>query len=80
MTPAGIHVHIKPDTAEQKIGLIIIPDIAQKRPPRGVVIAVSEDYEFEVKAGDRVVFEANAGCELEGGILSVPEDKIMYKQ
>jgi co-chaperonin GroES (HSP10) len=80
MTPAGQHVHIKPDTADQKIGLIIVPIMAQKRPPAGVVVSVSEDAEFEVKSGDRVVYEANAGCELEGGILSMTEDKILYKE
>jgi co-chaperonin GroES (HSP10) len=79
MTPAGQHVHIKVDPAEVMSGRIIIPEIAQKRPPAGVVIAVSGDMDFEVQAGDRVVFERNAGCEMEGGLLSIPEDKILYK-
>lgn len=79
MTPAGYYIHIKPDAAASQIGRIIIPEIAQKRPPTGVVIAVSGDTESEVKAGDRVVFEHNAGTEMEGGILSVPEEKILYK-
>lgn len=79
MTPAGLHVYIKPDSPEQKIGRIIVPTVAQKRPPSGIVVAVSEDADFEVKAGDRVVFEANAGCEMDDGVFSMAEDKILYK-
>ena len=61
-------VIVEPVAAETVTkGGIIIPDTAQEKPQKGVVIAVGNgkaDEPMEVKAGDTVLFGKYAGTEL----------------
>ena len=66
--PLADRVLIKPDAAEQKTkGGIYIPDTAQEKPQRGVVIAAgsgTKDEKMEVKEGDVVLYGKYSGTEL----------------
>ncbi len=61
-------VIVEPVAAETVTkGGIIIPDTAQEKPQKGVVIAVGNgkaDEPMEVKVGDTVLFGKYAGTEL----------------
>lgn len=61
-------VIVEPVAAETVTkGGIIIPDTAQEKPQKGVVIAVGKgkaDEPMEVKVGDTVLFGKYAGTEL----------------
>ncbi len=61
-------VIVEPVAAETVTkGGIIIPDTAQEKPQKGVVIAVGNgkaDEPMEVKVGDTVLFGKYAGSEL----------------
>ena len=61
-------VIVEPVAAETVTkGGIIIPDTAQEKPQKGVVIAVGNgkaDKPMEVKVGDTVLFGKYAGTEL----------------
>lgn len=67
----GDRVIIKRDKAEEKIGSIIVPDAAQEKPQRGIVVAVGPGklldngvrVEPSVKKDDRVLFGKYAGQE-----------------
>lgn len=46
---------------------IIIPDTAQEKPQKGIVVAVgngTKDYEMSVKIGDKVLYGKYSGTEL----------------
>lgn len=59
---------VEPVEAETKTASgIIIPDSAQEKPQRGIVVATGggkHDEPMEVKAGDTVLFGKYAGTEL----------------
>ncbi len=73
ITPLHDRVIIKPAAPETVTkGGIIIPDTAQEKPQRGVVIAAGpgkKDEPVTVKAGDTVLYGKYAGTEIqvEGG-------------
>tara|TARA_B110000977_G_C10901975_1_gene425664 strand:+ start:465 stop:743 length:279 start_codon:yes stop_codon:yes gene_type:complete len=66
--PLADRVLIEPSAAETKtISGIIIPDTAQEKPQKGIVVAVGDgtkDIEMTVKVGDTVLYGKYAGTEL----------------
>ena len=66
--PLADRVLVKPASAEEKIGGIIIPDTAKEKPLRGEIVAAgngTKDEAMELKAGDTVLYGKYAGTELE---------------
>ena len=68
ITPLADRVLIKVSEAETKTASgIIIPDNAQEKPQKGIIIAVgkgTKDNPMTVKAGDNVLYGKYAGTEL----------------
>ncbi len=71
--PLNDRILVKRIEAEEKTpGGIVVPDSAKEKPKEGKVIAVGtgkiddkgEKIPFNVKAGDRVLFESYAGSEV----------------
>ncbi|MBP7642408.1 MAG: co-chaperone GroES [Saprospiraceae bacterium] len=84
MKPINDRVVVKPAPAETKTkGGIIIPDTAQEKPQKGVVVAVGpgkDDNKMTVKKGDTVLYGKYAGQEIsyEGeDFLIMREDDIL---
>ena len=83
----GDRVIIKRDKAEEKIGSIIVPDAAQEKPQRGIVVAVGPGklldngvrVEPSVKKDDRVLFGKYAGQE-RGGRLDPEADQVIVRE
>jgi chaperonin GroES len=69
VTPLHDRVIVKPAKAEEKTaGGIIIPDTAQEKPQRGIVIAAGpgkKDEPVTVKNGDTVLYGKYAGTEIQ---------------
>ncbi len=65
--PLGDRVLVKPDAVETKTaGGIIIPDTAQEKTQRGVVIAVGDDKEkIKVSVGQKVIHDKYAGTQIQ---------------
>lgn len=65
--PLGDRVLIKPDAVETKTaGGIIIPDTAQEKTQRGVVVAVGDDKEkIKVSVGQKVIHDKYAGTQIQ---------------
>jgi len=64
MRPLGTRVAIiVDDTEEIRESGIIIPDVAQRAPLQGTIIAVGEEVEH-VKVGDPVLFTRYTGTEV----------------
>jgi len=66
--PLADRVLVEPAAAETTtISGIIIPDTAQEKPQKGIVVAVgngTKDYDMTVKVGDNVLYGKYAGTEL----------------
>ena len=66
--PLADRVVVAPAEAEQKTaGGIIIPDTAQEKPQKGIVVAVGpgkKDEPMTVKVGDTILYGKYAGTEL----------------
>ena len=66
--PLADRVLIEPAEAETTtISGIIIPDTAQEKPQKGIVVAVgngTKDHEMSVKIGDQVLYGKYSGTEL----------------
>ena len=66
--PLADRVLVEPAAAETTtISGIIIPDTAQEKPQKGIVVAVgngTKDYEMSVKIGDHVLYGKYSGTEL----------------
>ena len=69
--PLFDRVLILPETENEKLSGIILPDTAKEKPQFGKVIAVGDgenlDYtksEMKVKIGDKVLFNKYAGAEI----------------
>lgn len=66
-------VYVRPDKAPERVGNIIIPDSAKKRPQQGVVVyagpgMVTKDggrWPMPVRPGDRVIYIDNNYIEVE---------------
>ena len=74
--PLGQNVLLRRLEAEAKTkGGIYLPDTAKEKPREGEVLALGEGdldkhgkhKEFQVKAGDRVIFSSYAGTEIKVG-------------
>ena len=65
--PLGDRVLVKPDAVETKTaGGIIIPDTAQEKTQRGVVIAIGDDKEkIKVSVGQKVIHDKYAGTQIQ---------------
>ena len=66
--PLADRVLILPTPAEEKIGMIIIPETAKEKPLRGKIVAAgkgTKDEEMILKEGDEVLYGKYAGTELE---------------
>jgi chaperonin GroES len=89
VVPIGDRVVIKRLEAEQKTaGGIVLPDSAQEKPKQGRVLSVGDGQMLKngtraphsVKEGDRVLFSAWAGTEVEVNgekLLIMGEDEIL---
>ena len=87
--PLGQNVLLRRLAAEEKTkGGIILPDTAKEKPREGEVLALGEGaldkdgkrQDFQVKAGDRVIFSSYAGTEVKLGgdeYLIIAEDDIL---
>tara|TARA_B110000438_G_C15799308_1_gene644363 strand:+ start:636 stop:914 length:279 start_codon:yes stop_codon:yes gene_type:complete len=66
--PLADRVLVEPAAAETRtISGIIIPDTAQEKPQKGIVVAVgngTKDHDMTVKVGDNVLYGKYAGTEL----------------
>ena len=66
--PLADRVLIEPAKAETStVSGIIIPDTAQEKPQKGIVVAVgngTKDYKMSVKIGDQVLYGKYSGTEL----------------
>jgi chaperonin GroES len=66
--PLADRVLIEPAPAETTtLSGIIIPDTAQEKPQKGIVVAVgngTKDYDMTVKVGDQVLYGKYSGTEL----------------
>jgi co-chaperonin GroES (HSP10) len=80
MIAIGKHVLVRPDTAPERVGSIIIPESAKKRPPSGAVAKIGEAVESPLRPGDTVTYNAGAGVLMENGLLGLLEDDILFKQ
>lgn len=90
LQPEGFRVVIKREDMEEKVGGIILPDVAKKKQLRGTIVAVGSGLildsgelrppNFEV--GDRVLFPAYEGTEVTVGgedLLVFPAGEILGK-
>jgi chaperonin GroES len=66
--PLADRVLVEPADAETTtISGIIIPDTAQEKPQKGIIVAVgngTKDHDMTVKVGDNVLYGKYAGTEL----------------
>jgi chaperonin GroES len=66
--PLADRVLVEPAAAETTtISGIIIPDTAQEKPQKGIIVAVgngTKDHDMTVKVGDNVLYGKYAGTEL----------------
>lgn len=66
--PLADRVLVEPAAAETTtISGIIIPDTAQEKPQKGIIVAVgngTKDHNMTVKVGDNVLYGKYAGTEL----------------
>ena len=66
--PLADRVLIEPADAETTtVSGIIIPDTAQEKPQKGIVVAIgngTKDHEMSVKIGDQVLYGKYSGTEL----------------
>ena len=69
ITPLADRVLIEPAEAETTTESgIIIPDTAQEKPQKGIVVAVgkgTKDHAMSVKIGDQVLYGKYSGTELQ---------------
>lgn len=67
--PFNDRVIIRPDEAEEITeGGMIVPEIAQKKPPRGIVVLAGKgkaDDPVHLKEGDHVRYGKRAGTEIQ---------------
>lgn len=64
IAPRGDRVLVQPDKPAESIGMIVLPTESQKKPMRGVVLAVGDGVKGLV-AGDVVLYSKFAGADVE---------------
>lgn len=63
--PLGDRVLLKVLMAEEKTsGGILIPATAQEKTQEGLVVAVGDDEEINVKVNDKVIYDKYAGTQI----------------
>jgi chaperonin GroES len=63
--PLGARVLVRPlETESQTASGIILPETSKEKPQTGLIIAVGDDEEIQVKVDDRVLFPKYAGTEV----------------
>jgi chaperonin GroES len=89
LQPLGDRVVVRREASEEKTaGGIVLPDSAQNKPSRGVIVSVGEGKllddgkrgALQVKPGDRVLFSSYAGDEFKLGdeeLLLMREEDIL---
>jgi chaperonin GroES len=89
LKPLGARVLVRPSKAEEKsAGGILLPDMAQKKPQEGKVLAVGSGKLLDngkrvplpVKVGDTVVYSKWSGTEVRVGgedLVILEEDTIL---
>ena len=84
--PLGERVIVRPIEQEERVGSIIIPDVAKEKPMAGTVMAVGTDAELVnvIAEGDVILFGKYAGEEIniDGEkllIISLPDILAKYK-
>ncbi|MCD4671894.1 MAG: co-chaperone GroES [Anaerolineaceae bacterium] len=62
--PLGIRVLIKPlEQESQTSSGIFLPETAKEKPQTGLVVAIGDDEDINVKVNDNVLFEKYTGTE-----------------
>ncbi len=73
-------VAIMPVDDPNQYGLIIIPDIAKKRPDQGIIYATGPSVK-ELQVGDHVLFSSYSGTKLAlvdvGTLIIMPESEVV---
>ena len=91
LQPIGDRIIIRRESSDAKsAGGILIPDAAQKKPQRGVILAVGpgrlnkkgERQPLQLKVGDKVLFTSWAGDEFKdrkeaGEVLVMHEEDVL---
>lgn len=89
LQPLGDRVVLEREESEERTaGGIVLPDSAQDKPARGVIVSVGDGRllddgtrsELQVKVGDRVIFSSYAGETFKVGddeLLLMREDDIL---
>ena len=91
LQPIGDRIIVRRESSDAKsAGGILIPDAAQKKPQRGVILAVGpgklnkkgERQPLQLKAGDKVLFTSWAGDEFKdrkeaGEVLVMHEEDVL---
>ena len=64
--PLQDRILLKPELAESKTASgIIIPDTAQEKTQKAVVVAIGDDKEkIKVSVGDKVIYDKSAGTQI----------------
>lgn len=70
-TPNEDRILVLPDSIDDKVGSILIPDTAKDKSTMGKVIAIGDDPVIKYKPGDRIVYGKYAGS-------TITIDKIDY--
>lgn len=69
MKPLADRIVVQPFEAEEKTKSgIIIPDVAQEKPKKGLVLFVGpgkKDESMDIKPGDKIMYGKFAGIEIE---------------
>lgn len=61
--PRGDRLLVKPAEAQEKVGHVILPDVAQEKPLHGTVIAFGDDV-HGINEGDTVCYSRYAGTSM----------------
>lgn len=76
MQPLGRRILVKIPETTGKIGLIHIPESAQRKPQEGEVLRVGAQVQ-DIRVGDRVLFSRHSGMEFEGYGLVIWERDVI---
>lgn len=65
----GSKIIVELELKEEKIGMIVIPDVAKKEKVEGLVVSIGEavgnDFPFHLEVGDRILFGKYSGDDIE---------------
>ncbi len=76
MTPLGRRVVVERDPTLEKVGSIIIPEKARRKPQMGKVTAIG-DAVTTLKVGDVVLFGKHSALDVEGAGCFIWEADVM---